>query len=154
MEDLIWIKPVPSNCAKLGTMTTLSHFDQLLQAAAAQSQPQRLLFVFAGAELPQDATPAQRQRFEAGAGGALAPLACVDKHPGELTTFEALVAESRQASPPWHVVVIAALSGQDGQPDSDERVDAALGAMVEGVRTGRLDAYLALDADGEPVTFG
>ena len=28
-------------------MSTLSHFDQLLQAAAAQSQPQQLLFVFA-----------------------------------------------------------------------------------------------------------
>lgn len=135
-------------------MTSPSPFDQLLQAAASQPQPQRLLFVFAGAELPEDATAIQRERFEAGEGGALAPLACVDKHLSELTSFEALVAESRKASPPWQVVFIAALSGQDGLPAPDGQVDAALGAMVEGVRTGRLDAYMALDAQGEQIVFG
>ena len=41
-----------------------------------------LLFVFAGAELPDDATPEQRQRFAEGAGGALVPLMCVDKVAG------------------------------------------------------------------------
>ena len=35
-------------------------------------------------ELPDDATPAQRARFEAGQGGALVPLMCVDKTPQEL----------------------------------------------------------------------
>ena len=53
---------------------TLSSFDDLLQAARAQREPQRLLFVFAGVGLPDDATPERRQRFEAGQGGALAPL--------------------------------------------------------------------------------
>jgi hypothetical protein len=133
--------------------TTPSHFDQLLRAAASQPQPQRLLFVFAAAELPADASPEQRRRFEAGAGGALEPLACVDKAPGELTTFAALVAESRQASPPWHVVFIAALSGQGGRPPAPQQVDDALRAMVEGVRSGRFGSYLALDAGGEPLTF-
>jgi len=32
-------------------------FDQLLAAARAQPTPQRLLMVFAGAELPADASP-------------------------------------------------------------------------------------------------
>ncbi len=41
-------------------------FDDLLQAARAQPTPQRLLFVFAQAELPADSTPAQRERFEQG----------------------------------------------------------------------------------------
>ena len=66
LPDLIWIKWSARDWAKLAAMTSLSHFDLLVQAAAAQPQPQRLLFVFAGAELVPDATAAQRERFEAG----------------------------------------------------------------------------------------
>jgi hypothetical protein len=134
-------------------MTSPTHFEQLLQAAAAQTEPQRLLFVFAAAELPDDATPAQRERFAAGQGGALVPLACVDKEPTELASFEALVAESRGASPPWQVVFIAGLPGQGGRAPSAQRVDSALEAMVENVRQGRFRGYLALDPRGEPLTF-
>ncbi|HQS32831.1 MAG TPA: ribonucleotide reductase subunit alpha, partial [Polaromonas sp.] len=74
----------------------ISSFDDLLQAARAQPEPQRLLFVFAGVELPDDATPEQRQRFAAGQGGALVPLMCVDKRPDELASFGALMQESSQ----------------------------------------------------------
>lgn len=42
---------------------TDSHFDQLLKVAASQPEPQQLLFVFTSAELPADATEAQRERF-------------------------------------------------------------------------------------------
>ena len=62
----------------------ISSFDDLLHAARLQPEPQRLLFVFVGVELPDDATPAQRARFEQGQGGALVPLMCVDKTPQEL----------------------------------------------------------------------
>lgn len=47
-------------------MNDNSHFRQLLAAAAAQPEPQRLLFVFAFAELPDHATPEQRERFRSG----------------------------------------------------------------------------------------
>lgn len=134
-------------------MTSLSHFDQLLQAAAAQSQPQQLLFVFAAARLPDDATPEQRLRFEAGQGGTLEPLACVDKTPAELSRFDALVEEARTACPAWQVVFISTLSGQDDQPPSTARIDAALGKMVEGLRAGALAPYMALDPLGEPLLF-
>ena len=134
-------------------MTSPSHFELLLQAAASQPEPQRLLFVFAGAELPPDASPAERARFESGRGGALVPLACVDKAPDELGSFEALVAESRHASPPWRIVFIAGLPAQGGRPPSPALVDSALQAMVEKVRSGRFDGYLALGTDGEPLSF-
>lgn len=134
-------------------MNTLSHFDQLLLAAAAQREPQQLLFMFAAAELPDDATPEQRERFEAGQGGALEPLACVDKTPAELSSFQALVEEARGACPAWQVVFVSTLSGLDGQPPSSARIDAALGKMAEGLRSGALDGYLALDPQGGPMSF-
>ena len=134
-------------------MTTPTHFQQLLHAAAAEPEHQRLLFVFAGAELPADATPAQREEFDAGRGGTLEPLACVDKGVEELSSFEALVTESRHASPPWRVVFIAGLPGIDGKPPTAAMVDGALDAMVEGVRTGSFGGFLALDPAGEPLSF-
>jgi hypothetical protein len=93
-------------------MNPISHFQQLLQEAAAQTEPQRLLFVFAAAELPKGATLAQRERYLAGEGGALAPLMCVDKAPVELEDFADLLEESRHAGPPWQVVFAASLSGR------------------------------------------
>lgn len=134
-------------------MTTSTHFQQLLQAASVQPEPQRLLFVFARAELPPDATQAQRDEFRAGRGGALEPLACVDKGLDDLTSFEALVAESRYACPPWQVVFVAGLPGRDGRMPSPETVDAGLDAMVEGVRAGRFGGFLALNPAGEPLSF-
>jgi hypothetical protein len=134
-------------------MKSPSQFDLLLQAAASQPEPQRLLFVFAGAELPADATSEQRERFRAGLGGALSPLACVDKGVDELSTFDALVAESRYASPTWQAVFVAALSGQAGRLPSSALVDSALQAMVNNIRAGRFGAYLALSVTGDPLTF-
>ena len=134
-------------------MTNPTHFELLLQAAAAQPEPQRLLFVFAAAELPTDATPAQRAAFEAGHGGALTPLACVDKAVDDLASFAALVAESRQASPPWQVVFIAGLAGMGGKPPPSALVDSALHTMVENIRASRFGGYLALGPTGEPLSF-
>ena len=134
-------------------MNETSHFDLLLQVAAAQPEPQRLLFVFATAELPGDSSPAQRQRFAEGAGGSLAPLMCVDKAPGDITSFDALVAESCEAGPPWQVLFAAGLSGRHGQPPADAQVDQALQTMVERVRGGMVEGLLALDPRGQPLRF-
>ena len=130
-----------------------SHFDQLLQAAAAEPQPQRLLFVFANAGLPDDATPVQRRRFAAGSGGNLTPLMCVDKGTAELAGFEQLVAESKTAGPPWDVVFAAGLAGRNGQPPSAQQVEQALEGMVERVRSGTIGSLLSLDSSGEPLHF-
>lgn len=134
-------------------MNRMSHFDQLLESAAAQPQPQRLLFVFANAELPEDATPAQRERFAAGSGGTLAPLICVDKGLEELASFDALVAESHAAGPPWSVLFAAGLSGRNGQSPSAEQVQRALQTMVDRVRDGMIEGYLALDPSGDALQF-
>lgn len=134
-------------------MSPDSHFRQLVAAALAQPEPQRLLFVFAAAELPDDATPDQRARFLAGEGGVLVPLMCVDKVPGDVADFAALAAESRRAGPPWTMVFAACLAGRNGQPPARRDIDAALQIMVEGVRDGGFGRFAAFDQDGDPVFF-
>ncbi len=132
---------------------TASPFEQLMAAAASQPEPQALLFVFAGAELPEDATPAQRARFEQGEGGALTPLMCVEKSVDELSTFAALVEESRLVGPPWSVVFVAGLSGANGDPPAPKAVEAALHSMIERVRSGAIEGLLAFSRDAHLLSF-
>ena len=128
-------------------------FDDLLRAAREQPEPQRLLFVFAGAELPEDSTPEQRRRFDAGAGGALIPLMCVDKTPDELVTFSELVEESRSLGPEWTIVFVASLAGQGGRAPTSEGAEAPLRSMVEAIKAGAHGSFIPFDRNGLPVLF-
>lgn len=132
----------------------ITSFDDLLAAARAQDDPQRLLFVFAGAELADDSTPEQRERFEAGEGGALVPWMSVDKAPDALASFEALALESQQFGKDWAIVFVAALSGRNGVAPGNDTVSQALDGMMESIRQGRLSAFIPFNRQGEPVDFG
>ena len=132
----------------------IENFDDLLRAARKQPQPQRLLFVFADSTLPDDSTPEQRARFEAGEGGALVPLASVDKNPDDLQTFAALVNESRQFGCDWAVVFVAGLSGRDGRPPTSDEADQSLQRMIESIKSGAFGAYMPFDRQGQPLLFG
>ena len=129
----------------------ISSFDDLLRAASAQSEPQRLLFVFAHAVLPDDSTPEQRARFEAGEGGALAPLMAVDKTPEEVGTFAALVEESLQFAPDWALVFVASLSGRAGRPPTSEEADQPLQRMIGSIKAGSFGSFIPFDRRGDPV---
>lgn len=131
----------------------ITNFDDLLQAARQQPEPQRLLFVFAGAELPDNATALQRAQFDAGEGGELAPLMCVDKAPAELSGFAAFAAEAARAGPPWSIVFAAAVSGRGGVPPTSRDAEAPLQRMVDAIKSGRLEGLLPFDRRGEPVSF-
>jgi hypothetical protein len=131
----------------------ISSFDDLLRAARGQSEPQRLLFVFANAELPDDSTPEQRARFEAGQGGALAPLMSVDKTPEELGSFAALVEESGEFGHGWAMVFVASLAGRDGCAPTSEEVDWSLHRMIESIKTGSFGSFIPFDRQGQPMLF-
>jgi len=131
----------------------ISSFDDLLYAAREQPEPQRLLFVFANAVLPDDSTPEQRARFEAGQGGALMPLMSVDKAPEELSTFAALVEESRHFGHDWAIVFVASLSGREGRMPTSEEADRSLLRMIESIRTGVLDSFIPFNRHGQPMLF-
>ncbi len=125
----------------------ITTFDDLLAAARHQTEPQRLLLVFAGAELPADSSPEQAARFEAGQGGALAPLMCVDKTPVEIGSFASLAPEAQQLGQPWALVFAAAMADS---PD----VQAPLQRMVDDIKRGAIDRYLPVNPRGEPVRLG
>jgi hypothetical protein len=129
----------------------ISSFDDLLRAAREQPEPQRLLFVFANAVLPDDSTPEQRARFEAGQGGALTPLMSVDKTPEELSTFATMVEESRQFGPDWAIVFVASLPGRDGRAPTSEEADRSLQRMIESIKTGLFGSFIPFDRQGQPM---
>lgn len=127
---------------------TLQHFSDLLDAARQQPEPQRLLLVFAAAELPRDASAEERAAFERGEGGALGPVLCVDKRPQEIASFTALCDEARHTGIAWDVLFVGAMSGRGGHaPNADEAVQP-LQLMVEAIKGGRIAQFLAVDTDG------
>ena len=132
---------------------SISTFDDLLRSAREQPEPQRLLFVFATAGVPDDATAQERTRFEANQGGTLTPLMCVDKAPDELTSFETLLEESRQFDHAWHIVFVAAMSGTDDAGPTSLEAEAPLQRMVESIKSGSIGGFIAFDVQGQPVQF-
>ena len=126
----------------------IASYADLITAANAQAEPQRLLFVFVRAELPDDATAAQKAAFAAGDGGALAPVLCVDKLPAEQPTFAGLVAESNHTGLDWQMVFVTTMSGRAGIAPGSDEADQALKMMVESVKQGSIGSFLAFDRDG------
>ena len=131
----------------------ISSYTDLLNAANAEPQPQRLLFVFCRAELPDDASVTEKADFANGEGGALTPVVCVDKMPDEVSDFAALVDESRQTGQAWDVVFVAAMSGRGGMAPSTDEAKQPLTMMVESVRLGHVGNYLPLDREGQAVAL-
>ena len=129
----------------------ISSFNDLLSVARQQPLPQRLLLVFATAELPDDCTPEQRADFEAGHGGALVPVVCVDRSPHEIDSFDTLKAQANDFGQAWVMVFAAALSGTAGLPPTSEEAKAPLDAMVESIKAGDLGRFIAFNARGEAV---
>ena len=132
----------------------ISSYTDLLKAANAEPAPQRFLFVFCRAELPDDASSAEKAAFANGEGGALTPVVCVDKTPEEASDFGALVEESRQTGQDWEVVFVAAMSGRGGMAPSSDEAQQPLTMMVESIRLGHVANFLPLDRKGHAVALG
>ena len=131
----------------------IASYADLMQAVQEQPEPQRLLFVFCRAELPDDASAEEKAAFERGEGGALTPVVCVDKSPDEVAAFSSLVEESRETGQPWDVVFVAAMSGRGGVAPSSDEAQQPLTMMVESIRMGHIGGYMPLDSEGQPVAL-
>jgi hypothetical protein len=130
-------------------------YESLLVAAKEQPEPQRLLFVFLKASLPEDAVADEEASFHEGEGGTLTPVMCVDKVLDELGSFADLVEESNQISEDWQIVLVASLTGRNGVAPTPNGALEPLKLMVKTVETGGdLSNFLAFDREGEPIQFG
>lgn len=129
----------------------IDSFDDLLTLAKQQDEPQQLLFVFTQRELPEGHTQEMKRRFEAGVGGHLAPIVCVNKPVPELTGFSQLNREALDMVEHWDVFFVAVLPGKQGQWPTETDTDKALDQMVENVRQGSVSGYLAFGPAGDPL---
>lgn len=129
----------------------ITNFDDLLAMSRLQPSAQRLLLVFATAELPDNPTPEQRAGFEQGFGGALVPVMCVEKTPNEMIDFAALKAEATQFEMSWRVVFVSSLSGTQTQAPSSEEAEPALQHMVDAIKMGDFANMAAFNVEGNAI---
>jgi len=133
---------------------SLASFQDLLDAAQQQPEPQRLLFVFAKVELPENASAQQLERFENREGGALTPSLCVDKAPAEIENFAALVTESETTGQAWDMVFVGSLSGRAGIAPSADEAAQPLRFMVNAINNGQVAQFATFDRNGAVLQFG
>jgi hypothetical protein len=132
----------------------ITNYETLLAVAKKQPEPQRFLFVFLKASRPDDATEDEIRRFDAGQGGHLDPIMCVDKGLNELTNFADLVEESKQLGTEWQMVLVAIIAGKNGVAPSSDVAEEPLKKMVHTVQEGGdLSSFLMFDRNGDPVIF-
>ena len=135
-------------------MIKITDYESLLAVGKQQNDPQRFLFVFLQASLPDDHDDDNAQRYHSGQGGELKAIMCVDKDLAELTDFADLVTESEQMGQNWSMVLIACLSGRNGICPSSEEAEEPLKMMVQAVQNGAdLSRYLAFDKQGVLLHF-
>lgn len=127
----------------------IESYSDLIAAAQQQPEPQRLLFVLAKAELPEDATASQQTRFAEQQGGALEPVLCVDKLPEEVADFAVLVNESSRTGMDWDIAFIASMEGRAGHPPSSYEAEQPLTLMVNKIKAGSIADFVTVNKQGE-----
>ncbi len=131
----------------------IESYQDLITAAKQQNEPQRLLFVFAKAELPNGYTQNQHDSYQQGHGGALSPVLCVDKLPEEIADFATLTAESAVTGFDWDIAFVSALGGRAGfAPNSDE-AEQPLKMMLAKIQSGIIADFLTFNRHGELVAL-
>lgn len=117
-------------------------FKDLLKMTAEQEQPQRLLFLFANADV-QNAKKSKKHQH-----GTITPVMCVDKLPEELSTFATLIKEADSIEKNWDFVFIASLNGQDGTAPTTEDAEPYLNKMTHDIESGHeIGRYVIFDRE-------
>ncbi|WP_300320874.1 ribonucleotide reductase subunit alpha [Idiomarina sp.] len=129
----------------------ITSYQDFINMAKQQPEPQRLLFVLAKAQLPEQPTHIQQQQFEQQAGGNLEPVLCVDKLPEEVESFDVLVEESKRTDIDWDIAFVSAMDGRGGHPISSDEASQPLEMMVQQIQAGMIKHFLTINRQGELV---
>ena len=129
----------------------ISSYEDLLNAANKQAEPQRLLFVFASAELSDGHTKNREEQLKTRKEGTLTPVMCFDKPASERGDFASLVEESLQTGMGWDIVFVACMSGKSGVAPSSEETVQPLKTMIKSINEGNIGNFLAFNREGEMV---
>lgn len=132
----------------------ITDFASLLTVARQQPDPQKLLFLFLEKSISDDNKANKQTSFNAGTGGELSPVMTLEKSLDDLTTFQDLVAESREQKRDWHIVLVAALGGKNGELPDTETAFKNLDNMIKTVESGgNISKYLAFQINGDLISF-
>ncbi|PCJ16240.1 MAG: ribonucleotide reductase subunit alpha [Gammaproteobacteria bacterium] len=122
----------------------INTFDDLVDAAKEQPEPQRLLLMFAKTETDP----------ENPSSGSITPTMCIDKLPEELSSFEALIIEADEISTEWDFIFCGGLSGTDGAAPSSDDAEPHLKEMTTQLISGEgLSQYLIFDRQEQLITL-
>lgn len=128
-------------------------FSLFLQDAHKQTDPVMLLFVLARVELEVNATEEQRLAFANGEGGKLRPVSCFSSSLSELSDFNALKASLESNSQVWDIVFMATVTGANSQFPNHDEIGNWLKMMVDSVVAGNVGQFIALNLQGERLSF-
>lgn len=125
-----------------------SNFNQLVDAAKAQSEPQRLLFLLAKSERTN-------KEKKSTANGTITPVMCVDKLPDELSDLSAFIVEADGINQDWDMLFIAGMNGANNQPPSPDDAGPLLEKMADDLMQGKdLSRYLVIDREDNLIEIG
>jgi hypothetical protein len=126
----------------------ITNFTNLLETAKQQTEPQRLLFLFA--KTHEEPTP----NAEGQTRGTITATMCVNKLPEELSTFDAFVAEADAISQEWDFIFVAGLPGKDGKAPTSEEAEEYLNQMTSHLIHGEdIDQYMIFDRSNHLVSI-
>ncbi len=126
-----------------------SPFKQLIKAAKAQSQPQRLLFVLAKTDTSQSQTLTDQSER-----GTISPVMCVDKLPQDLTSLKNFINEADAINKAWDFILIAGMNGENGKAPSTDEAEPLLNKMANDLVQGQdLSRYLILDRNDNQINI-
>lgn len=122
------------------------NFNNFLNTAKNQNEPQRILFLFA------KATPLKLNVSADHQSGTIEPIMCVDKLPDEIKSFESLTKEADSISPNWDFILIGSLGGQNGVAPTSKDAAPFLDRMTNDLTSGtNITKYLIIDRNQKQI---
>ena len=123
-----------------------SKFNNVLKMANEQSEPQRLLLLFASTN------ETNKSRKQSDKKGTIEPTMVVDKLPEEIASFKRLIEEADSINKDWDFMFIASLGGDDTGPPSTEDAELFLKKMTDDIVTGNnIMRYVVFDRNENPI---